>query len=212
MSWPIYHWHLRPFWTPLCNHRTPQFPYLHLKPPCLTPGDLTLLSLVLQHSCMHQNFQASTILNSVFVLQTFRPTSQNLQKLLISPMFLLSITNLPMISARLKLKFSLLIILMTLKSIWKRVLNLWLALYTLFQHLNKRLSRNSLRKILTWVLSDQPHLHTVHQSYLLRRKMVYCAFVSTSAVSTVSPKRIVIYSCSSLIYWTHLAKLGSIQK
>jgi len=57
--------------------------------------------------------------------------------------------------SKLKLKLSLLIILMTLKSIWKRVLNLWLALYTLFQHLNKRLSRNSLRKISTRVLSDQ---------------------------------------------------------
>ena len=42
-------------------------------------------------------------------------------------------------STKLKLKFLLLIILMTSKSIWKRVLNLQLALYTLFQHLNKRL-------------------------------------------------------------------------
>ena len=94
---------------------------------------------MLQHSCMHQNFQAPTILNSVFVLQTFRLTLQNLQKLLISPMSLLSIMNLPMFSAKLKLKFSLLIVLMTSKSIWKRVLNLRLALYTLCQYLNKRL-------------------------------------------------------------------------
>ena len=161
---------------------------------------------------MHQNFWAPTISNSVFILRTFRLTPQNLQKLLISPMSLLSITNLPTFSAKLKLKFYPLIVLMTLKSIWKRVLNLRLALFTLFQHLNKRLWRNSLRKISTWVLSDQPHLCMVHQSYLLRREMVHCAFVSTSMVSTVSPKRIIIYSCSSLIYWTHLAKLGFTQR
>ena len=161
---------------------------------------------------MHQNFQAPTILNSVFVLQTFRLTLQNLQKLLISPMFLPSIMNLPTFLARQELKFSLLIILMTSKSIWKRVLNLWLVLYTLFQYLNKRLWRNSLRKISTQVLSDQPHLRTVHWSYLLRRKIVHCTFVSTSAVSTVSPKRIAIYSCLSLTYWTYLAKLRSTQR
>jgi len=117
-----------------------------------------------------------------------------------------------MFSAKLKLKFSLLIVLMTSKSIWKRVLNLLLALYTLFQHLNKRLSRNSLRKTSTWVSSDQPHLRTVHRSYLLRRKMVHCAFVSTSMDLTASPKRIVIYSRSSPIYWTHLTKLGFTQR
>ena len=102
--------------------------------------------------------------------------------------------------AKLKLKFSLLIVLMTSKSIWKKMLNLRLALYTLCQYQNKRFWRSSLRKILTQVSSDQPHLHMVHQSYLLRRKTVHCAFVSTSTVSTVSPKRIVIYSCLSLIY------------
>ena len=155
---------------------------------------------------MHQNFQAPTISNSVFILQTFRPT------LLISLMSLLSIMNLLTFSAKLKLKFSLLIVLMTSKSIWKRVLNLQLALYTLFQHLNKRLWRNSLRKILTWVLSDQPHLRMVYWSYSLRRKMVHCAFVLTSTVSTISPRRIVIHSCSSPIYWTHLAKLESTQR
>ena len=126
-------------------------------------------------------------------------------------MSLLNIMNSPMFSAKLKLKFSLLIVPMTSKSIWKRVLNLWLALYTLCQHLNKKLWRNSLRKILTWVLSDQPHLHMVHQSYLLRRKMVYYAFMLTSAVLTTSLKRIIIHSHSSPIYWTHLAKLGSTQ-
>jgi len=93
-------------------------------------------------------------------------------------MFLLSIMNLPMFSAKLKLKSSLLIILMISKSIWK-VLNLWLAPYTLFQHPNKRLSRNSLRKTLIWVLSNQPHLHMVYQSYLLRRKTVHYASVIT---------------------------------
>ena len=122
------------------------------------------------------------------------------QKLLICPMFLPSIINLPMFSGKLKLKFSLFIILMTSKSIWKRVLNIQLALYTLFQHLNKRLWRNSLRKILTWVLSNQPHLHMVHWSYLLKRKMVHYAFVSTSIVLTTSPRRIAIHSCSSPTY------------
>ena len=161
---------------------------------------------------MHQNFQASTISNSVFILQTFRPTLQNLQKLLISPMSLLNIMNLPTFLARQKLKLSLLIILMISKSIWKRVLKLWLALYTLFQHLNRRLWRNSLRKILTQVSSNQPHLHMVHQSYLLKRKMVHCAFVLTSAILTASPKRIVIHFCSSSTYWIHLAKLGSTQR
>ena len=148
---------------------------------------------------------------TVFVLRTFGLTPQNLQKLLISPMSLPSIMNLPTFSAKLKLKFSLLIVLTTSKSIWKRALNLQLVLYTLFQHRNKRLWRNSLRKISTQVLSNQPHLRTVHRSYSLRRKMVHCAFVSTSAVSTIFPKRIVIHSHPSLIYWTHLAKLGSVE-
>jgi len=80
---------------------------------------------------MHQNFWAPTISNSVFVLQTFRLTPQNLQKLLISPMSLPSIMNLLTFSAQLKLKFSLLIVCMTSKSIWKRVPNLQLALYSL---------------------------------------------------------------------------------
>ena len=173
-------------------------------PLCLTLSNLTSLSLVLQHFCMHQNFWASTILNSVFILWTFRPTLQNLQKLLICLMFPPSIMNL--------LTFSFLIVPMTSKSIWKRVLNLWLALYTLFQHLNKSLSRNSLRKISTQILSNQPHLHTVHRSYLLRRKIVHCIFVLTSTDLTTSPRRIVIHSRSSLIYWTHLAKLGSTQR
>ena len=167
---------------------------------------------MLQHSCAHQNFWAPTISNSVFVLGTFRPTLQNLQKLLIYPTFLLSITNLPTFSAKLKLKLSLLIVLMTSKSIWKRVLNLWLALYTLCPHLNMKLSRNLLRKISTRVSSNQPHLHMVHQSYSLRRKMVHCIFVSTSMVLTTFSRRITIYSCSSLIYWTHLTKLRSTQR
>ena len=42
----------------------------------------------------------------------------------------------------------------TSKSIWKKMLNLQSALYTLFWHLNKRLSRNSLRKTSIWVSSD----------------------------------------------------------
>jgi len=81
---------------------------------------------------MYQNFWAPTILNSVFIFQTFRLTPQNLQKLLILPMSLSSIMNLPMFLAKIKLMFLLLIILITSKSIWKKVFNLWLALYTLF--------------------------------------------------------------------------------
>ena len=113
----------------LCDKWLPQ----HL---CLTLSDLTSQLLVLQHSCMHQNSWAPIISNFVFILQIFRLTPQNLQKLLISPMSLLSIMNSLMFSAKLKLKFSLLIVLMISKSIWK-VLNLWLVLYTLFWHLNK---------------------------------------------------------------------------
>ena len=102
-------------------------------------------------------------------------------------------------SAKLKLKFLLLIVLMTSKSIWKKVLNLRLALYTLFWHLNKRLSRNLLRKTSTWVSSDQSYLCMVHWSYLLRRKIVHYAFVLTFAVLTASPKRIAIHFHSSPI-------------
>ena len=86
---------------------------------------------------------------------TFRLTPQNLQKLLTFPIFPLNIMNSPMFLAKPKLKFLLLIILMTSKSIWKKVLNLQLALYTPFQHLNKKLLRNLLRKTLTQVSSDQ---------------------------------------------------------
>ena len=167
---------------------------------------------MLQPSCIYQNFQAPTILNSVFILRTFRLTPQNLQKFLISLMSLLIIMNLPTSSAKLKLKLSLLLISMTSKSIWKRVLNIWLALYTLFQHLKKKLSRNSLRKISIWVSSDQSHLYMVHQSYLLRRKIVHCAFVLTSTVLTTSPRRITIHFHSFPIYWTYLTKLGSTQR
>ena len=58
----------------LCNYRIPWFPYLHLRSPCLTLSNLILLSLVLQPSCMYQNFWAPTILNSVFALRIFRLT------------------------------------------------------------------------------------------------------------------------------------------
>ena len=69
------------------------------------------------------------------------------------------------------------------------MLNLQLALYTLFQHLNKRLLRNSLRKILTCVSSNQPPLYIIYWSYLSRRKIVHYASTSTSAVLTVSQKK-----------------------
>ena len=54
-SWPTDHWHLHHFLTFLCNHQTLQFPYLHLRPLYLTLSNLTLLSLVLQHSCTYQS-------------------------------------------------------------------------------------------------------------------------------------------------------------
>ena len=107
---------------------------------------------------------------------------------------------------------------------WKRVLNLRLALYTLFQHLNKRLWRNLLRKISTRVLSDQPHLHMVYQSYLLRRKTVYCAFVSTSTLNCISekdhyslplisdllnsPRKAQVYSKINLCHTYHLVRIA----
>ena len=161
---------------------------------------------------MHQNSQAPAILNFVFALWTFRLIPQNLQKLLTFPMSLLSIMNLPMFSAKLKLNFLLLIVFMTSKSIWKKMLNLWLALYTFFWHLNKRLSKNSLNKTSRWVSSNQPYLCIVHWSYLFRRKIVHYTSVSTSMILTASPRRIVIHSHSSPIYWTHLVKLGFTQK
>ena len=139
-------------------------------------------------------------MKSIFALQTFRLTLQNLQRFLIFLIFFLSIMNLPMFLAKPKLKSSPLIILITSKSIWKKVFNLQLALYTLFQHPNKRLSRNSLRKISTWVSFDQSPLHMVHWSYLLRGKIVYYTSVLTSMVLTAFPKRIVIHFCLSSIY------------
>jgi len=159
-----------------------------------------LLLLVLQHSCIYQNSQTLAILNFIFTLWTFRLILQNLQKLLTFPMFLLSIINLLTFSAKLKLKSSLLIIHITSKSIWKKILNFWLAPYTLFWHLNKRFSRNSLRKTSIWVLSNQPYLYIVYWSYLLRRKVVNYISMLTFAVLTISPKKIIIHSCSSLIY------------
>ena len=121
----------------LCNHQILQFPYLHLRSLCLPLSDLILLSLVLQHSCIYQSFWALASFNSVFTLWTFRPTLQNLQRFLIFPMFLSSTTNLLMFSAKLRLNSLLLIIIIISKSIWKKMLNLWLALYTLFQHPSK---------------------------------------------------------------------------
>ena len=195
--------------TPLISSSFLDIPLLSLNSTVSIPASETsvsnskqpnMLLLALQHSYMYQNSWGPTISNSVFVLQTFRLTPQNVQKLLTFLMSLLSITNLLMFSAKLKLKLSLLTVLMTSKLIWKRVLNLLLALYTLFQHLNKRLWRNLLRKISTWVSSSQSHLYIVHQSYSLRRKMGHCAFVSTFTVLTISSRRIAIHSYSSSIY------------
>ena len=195
--------------TPLISSSFLDIPLLSLNSTVSIPASETsvsnskqpnMLLLALQHSYMYQNSWGPTISNSVFVLQTFRLTPQNVQKLLTFLMSLLSITNLLMFSAKLKLKLSLLTVLMTSKLIWKRVFNLLLALYTLFQHLNKRLWRNLLRKISTWVSSSQSYLYIVHQSYSLRRKMGHCAFVSTFTVLTISSRRIAIHSYSSSIY------------
>ena len=211
MLWPTHHQHLYYLLISLCNYQIPWFPYLYLRPPCLSLSDLTLLLLMLLHSCKYQNFQALATLNTIFAFWVFKPTLQNLQRLLIFPMSLPNIMNLLMFSAKPKLKFSFLIVLMIFKSIWKKVLNLQLVLYTLFQHLNKRLLRNSLRKISIWILSDQPPFCMVYQFYLLRRKIAHYTFMSTSIVLIAFPKRITIYSHSSPIYWTYLAKLGFIQ-
>ena len=155
MLWPIHHWSLCYFLTPLCNHWILWFLYLYLRPLYLFLSDLISLLLVLQYSCEYSNFWALAILNSVFILQISRLTLQNLQRFLTFPMSLPNITNLLIFSAKLKLRFSLLIVLIISKSIWKKVLILQLALYTLFQHLNKKLLRNSLRKTSTWVSYDQ---------------------------------------------------------
>ena len=120
--------------------------------------------------------------------------------------------NLLIFSVKPKLKSSLLIILITLKSIWKKVLNLWLALYTLFWYPNKRLLRNLLRKTLIQILSNHPHLYIVHWSYSSRKKMVHYISALTSMVLTVFPKKIAIHSCLFLIYWTYLIKLKYIQR
>jgi len=45
--------------------------------------------------------------------------------------------------------------------------------------------------------TSSPH---IHQSYLLRRKMVDYASILTSTVSTISPRRIIIHSHLSPIY------------
>ena len=99
---------------------------------------------------------------------------------------------------------------------WKQrkafISSLTIAPYTLFLHLNKRFSRNLLRKTSIWISSNYSYLCMVHWSYSLRRKMVHCASMLTFAVLTISPRRIVIHFCSSLIYQTHLTKLGFIQR
>ena len=151
MSQPTHHWHLHYLLILFYNHQILQVPYLFLRPSYLSLSDLISLLLVLQHFCIHHNFQDLVISNFVLSLQTFRLTLQNLQKLLTFLTFLISIMNSLMFSAKQKLKSLLLIGPMIFELIWKKMLNLWLALYTLFQHLNKRLLRNSLRKTLTWV-------------------------------------------------------------
>ena len=208
-SWTIHHWHLCYFLISLYNDWNLWFLYQHLRPLCLSLNDLTLLSWVLWYSCKHQKFWALATLNSVFALQTFRPTLQNLQRLLTFPMSLSSITNLPTFLAKPKLKYSLLIILIISKSIWKKVLNLWLALYTLLQYLNKKLQRNSSRKTSTQVSSDQSPLHIVYWSYLSRRKMVYCTYMSTYVALTAFPKRISLPLISNLLDSPYKAQVYS---
>ena len=120
--------------------------------------------------------------------------------------------NLLMLLAKPRLKSLLLIVIMIVKLTQKKMLNLQLFLYTLFQYVNKKLSRNSLRKTSIWVLFNQPPLYMIYQSYSSRRKIVYYPFVSTFIVLTVSPKRIAIYFHSFLIYLTHFIKLEYIQR
>jgi len=55
-------------------------------------------------------------------------------------------------------------------------------------------------------------LHSVPVLSIKKRKIVYYTSVLTSTVLTTSSKRIVIYFCSSLIYWTHFIKLRFIQR
>jgi len=59
--------------------------------------------------------------------------------------------------------------------------------------------KESLRKTSTQISSNQPYLHTMHLSYLLKRKIVHYTFVLTSAVLTASLRRITIDFYSSLI-------------
>ena len=59
--------------------------------------------------------------------------------------------------------------------------------------------KESLRKTSTQILSNQPYLYTIHLSYLLRKKIVHCTFVLTSAVLTASLRRITIDFYLSLI-------------
>ena len=143
ISWPTYHWHLCHLLTPFCNHWILQIPYLYLRPLYLSLSNLISLSLVLWHSYMHQNFWTLVTLNFVFTLWTFRLTPQNLQSLSnISSKYyeFADVFN--------KTKAEVL----ASHHSYNLQINLeegtqsWLALYTLFWHLNKKLSRNSLRK------------------------------------------------------------------
>ena len=59
--------------------------------------------------------------------------------------------------------------------------------------------KESLRKTSTQILSNQPYLYTIYLSYLLRKKIVHCTFVLTSAVLTASLRRITIDFYLSLI-------------
>ena len=80
-----------------------------------------------------------------------------------------------MFSVKPRLKSSLLIILIISKSIQKKVLNLQLALYTLFQHQNKRLSKDLLRKTSIQVSSDQ--LSSLYNVLVVRVKNVGLYFI-----------------------------------
>ena len=67
--------------------------------------------------CINLDFYITLLDSSYSFLQTFRPTPQILQRFLTFPMSLLSNTNLLMSSVKPKLKYLLLIILITSKSI-----------------------------------------------------------------------------------------------
>ena len=59
------------------------------------------------------------------------------------------------------------------------IYNLWLVLFTLFWYLNKKLSRNSLRKISIWVSFNQPYLCMVYTSLICQENFFHYVSIIT---------------------------------